>query len=75
MSTSSFLALGDRILVVKSSVDGIGWNNLHRETLESFVERVYTTTMHAYFFSKFIFLRELQDMNFRIQGYINKDFL
>ena len=74
MSTSSSLAPGDRILAVKSSVDGIGWNDLHRETLESFVERVHTTTMHAYSFSKFIFLRELQDMNFRIQEYINKDF-
>ncbi|KAG1167918.1 hypothetical protein G6F70_009331 [Rhizopus microsporus] len=53
------LAPGDRILTVKSSVDGIDWNNLHRETLESFVERVHTTTMHAYSLSKFIFLREL----------------
>jgi hypothetical protein len=74
MGTSSSLAPGDRILAVKSSADGIGWNDLHRETLESFVERVHTTTMHAYSFSKFIFLRELQDINFRIQEYINKDF-
>ena len=74
ISTSSSLAPGDRILAVKSSVDGIGWNDIHCETLESFVECVYTTTMHAYSFSKFIFLRELQDMNFRIQEYINKDF-
>ncbi|PHZ13640.1 uncharacterized protein RHIMIDRAFT_236692 [Rhizopus microsporus ATCC 52813] len=40
MSTSSSLAPGDRILAVKSSVDGIGWNDLYRETLESFVERL-----------------------------------
>ncbi|PHZ15868.1 uncharacterized protein RHIMIDRAFT_233476 [Rhizopus microsporus ATCC 52813] len=39
MSTSSSLALDDRILAVKSSVDDIGWNDLYRETLESFVER------------------------------------
>ncbi|PHZ12603.1 uncharacterized protein RHIMIDRAFT_237523, partial [Rhizopus microsporus ATCC 52813] len=74
MSTSSSLAPGDRILAVKSSVDGIGWNNLYRDTLESFVERVHTITMHAYSFSKFIFLRELQDMDFDIQEYINKNF-
>ncbi|CEG75083.1 hypothetical protein RMATCC62417_10189 [Rhizopus microsporus] len=74
ISTSNSLALGDRILVVKSSVDDIGWNDLHRETLESYVERMHITTMHAYSFSKSIFLRKLQDTNFRIQGYINKDF-
>ncbi|CEG72438.1 hypothetical protein RMATCC62417_07997 [Rhizopus microsporus] len=74
MSTSSSLAPGNRILAVKSSVAGIDGNDLHRETLQSFVERVHVTIMHAYSFSKFIFLRELQDMNFRTQEYINKDF-
>ncbi|ORE10742.1 hypothetical protein BCV72DRAFT_312130 [Rhizopus microsporus var. microsporus] len=74
MSTSSSLAPGDRILAVKFSVDGIGWNDLHHKTLESFVERVHTATMHAYSFSKFIFFRVLQGMNFRIQEYINKIF-
>ena len=74
MSTFISLVLGDRNLVVKSSVDGIGWNDPHRKKLESFVKRVHTTTIHAYSFSKFIFLQELQDMNFRIQEYINKDF-
>ncbi|RCH85234.1 hypothetical protein CU097_002015, partial [Rhizopus azygosporus] len=39
MSTSSSFAPGDRILAVKSSVDGIGWNDLHRGTLQSFVEQ------------------------------------
>ncbi|CEG76128.1 hypothetical protein RMATCC62417_11065 [Rhizopus microsporus] len=66
MSTSSSLAPSDRILAAKSSVDGIGWNDLHRETLESFIERVHTTTMHAYSFSKFIFLRELSRARARL---------
>ncbi|RCH89894.1 hypothetical protein CU097_003249 [Rhizopus azygosporus] len=34
MSTFISLVLGDRNLVVKSSVDGIGWNDPHRKKLE-----------------------------------------
>ncbi|ORE03234.1 hypothetical protein BCV72DRAFT_257900 [Rhizopus microsporus var. microsporus] len=75
ISTSSFLALGDRMLAAKSSVDSINWNDIHREILESLVEHVHTITIHTYSFSKFIFLWKLQDMDFGIQEYINKDFL
>src|SRR3972149_2070782 len=75
MSTSSSLAPGDRILAVKTSADGIGWNDLYRETLESFVERVHTTTMHAYSFSKLIFLRELEDMDLTYKNISTRIFL
>ncbi|KAG1146988.1 hypothetical protein G6F37_004412 [Rhizopus arrhizus] len=73
MSTTGTLASDDRILSVKSSIDGIGWNEEYRERLEEFVNIIHATTTHAYSLSKFIFLYALQDNgNFDIVSYINK---
>lgn len=44
MSTNGALASCDRILSVKSSIDGIGWNEQYRERLKNFVNIVHTTT-------------------------------
>ncbi|KAG1144790.1 hypothetical protein G6F37_006611 [Rhizopus arrhizus] len=68
-------ASGDRILSVKSSIDGTGWNEQYRKRLEKFVNITHTTTTHPYSLSKFIFLCALQyDSNFDIGSYINKEF-
>ncbi|KAI7875279.1 uncharacterized protein EV154DRAFT_430149 [Mucor mucedo] len=45
MSTSSSLAPGNRIISVKSSIDGIGWDPERREMLEE-----YVVTVHKHFF-------------------------
>lgn|SRR6478609_7900993 len=75
MCTTGTLASGDRILSVKSSIDGIDWNEQYRERLEGFVNIIHATTTHAYSMSQFIFLCALQDdPNFDITAYINKVF-
>ncbi|KAI7896401.1 uncharacterized protein EV154DRAFT_547402 [Mucor mucedo] len=75
MSTSSSLAPGDRIISVKSSIDGIGWDPERRERLEEYVVTVHNITTHAYSLSKYIFLRAIQeDENFDIRRCINRDF-
>ncbi|KAG1145270.1 hypothetical protein G6F37_005698 [Rhizopus arrhizus] len=61
MSTTGTLASSDHILFVKSSIDGIGWNEQYRERLEELVNIIHATTTHAYSLSKFIFLCALQD--------------
>jgi hypothetical protein len=61
MSTTGTLASGDHILFVKSSIDGIGWNEQYQERLEEFVNIIHATTTHVYSLSKFIFLCALQD--------------
>jgi hypothetical protein len=74
-STSSSLAPGDRILCVKSSVTGIGWNEIHRRRLENFVETVNLTTTHAYSLLKYIFLHEFEENeDFAIEDFLNKYF-
>ncbi|KAI7873275.1 uncharacterized protein EV154DRAFT_579354, partial [Mucor mucedo] len=40
----------------KSSITGIGWKQSSLTTLHNFVRVVHTTTKHAYYFSKYIFL-------------------
>ncbi|KAG1450752.1 hypothetical protein G6F56_008256 [Rhizopus delemar] len=66
---------GDRIISVKSSITGIGWKEQYLPILEQFVTTVSITTNHAYSFSKFIFLRELDNgTDFDMASYINKDF-
>ncbi|KAI7896240.1 uncharacterized protein EV154DRAFT_435263 [Mucor mucedo] len=75
MSTSSSLAPGNRIMSVKSSIDGIGWDPERRERLEEYVVTVHNITTHAYSLSKYIFLRAIQeDENFDIRQCINCDF-
>ncbi|KAG1135469.1 hypothetical protein G6F37_012803 [Rhizopus arrhizus] len=75
MCTAGTLASGDRILSVKSSIDGIGWNEQYQERLEGFVNIIHPTKTHAYSMSQFIFLCGLQgDPNSDITAYINKEF-
>ncbi|KAG2191980.1 hypothetical protein INT47_011415, partial [Mucor saturninus] len=57
MSTSSSLIPGDRIISVKYSIDGIGWDPERCERLEEYVVTVHDVTTHAYSLSKYIFLR------------------
>jgi hypothetical protein len=45
MSTTGILASGGRILSVKSSINGIGWNEQYRERLETFVNVIHATTV------------------------------
>ncbi|KAG1049652.1 hypothetical protein G6F43_008032 [Rhizopus delemar] len=61
ISVTGTLASGDRILSVKSCIDGIGWNEQCRERLGKFVNIIHATTTHAYSLSKFIFLCAHQD--------------
>ncbi|KAG1463640.1 hypothetical protein G6F46_003649 [Rhizopus delemar] len=71
----NILASGNRILSVKSSNDGIGWNEQYRERSEEFVNTIHATTTHAYSLCKFIFLCAIQDgASFDIASYINKEF-
>ncbi|EIE85795.1 hypothetical protein RO3G_10505 [Rhizopus delemar RA 99-880] len=75
MSTTVTLAFGDRILPIKSVIDGIGWKEQYRKQSEGFINIIYTTTAHAYSSSKFIFLCALQDgVRFDIASYVNKKF-
>ncbi|KAG1457607.1 hypothetical protein G6F56_006577 [Rhizopus delemar] len=75
MSTSGSLTGGDRIISVKSSITGIGWRAQYLPILEQFVTTVSITTNHAYSFSKFTFLHELDNgTDFDMASYINKDF-
>ncbi|KAG1436521.1 hypothetical protein G6F56_013526 [Rhizopus delemar] len=75
MSTSGSLTGGDRIMSVKSCITGIGWRAQYLPILEQFVATVSIITNHAYSFSKFIFLRELDNgTDFDMASYINKDF-
>ncbi|KAI7893160.1 uncharacterized protein EV154DRAFT_159693 [Mucor mucedo] len=69
------LSTKDRIITVKSSITGIGWKQSSLTTLHNFVRVVHTTTKHAYYFSKYIFLNELQaDPQCDLKEYINKEF-
>ncbi|KAG1181426.1 hypothetical protein G6F46_011169 [Rhizopus delemar] len=75
MGTNGTLASCDHILSVKSSIDGIGWNEQYRERLEDFVNIVHTSTTHDCSLSKFVFLCTLQDDDhFDITAYVNKEF-
>ncbi|KAG1290082.1 hypothetical protein G6F66_008950 [Rhizopus arrhizus] len=75
MSTTGALVSDYRILSVKSSINGIGWNEQYRERLEELVNIIHATATHTYSLSKFIFLCALQDDdNFYIAAYINKEF-
>ncbi|KAG0742847.1 hypothetical protein G6F57_010250 [Rhizopus arrhizus] len=72
----NILASGDRILFVKSFIDGIGWNEQYQERSEEIVNIIHATTTHAYPLSKFIFLCAIQDnASFDIASYINKESL
>jgi hypothetical protein len=75
MSTSSAFAPADRILCVKSSVTGIGWNEIHRRQLEDFAETVNLRTSHAYSLLKYIFLHGFEENeDFSIEDFLNKNF-
>ncbi|KAI7897312.1 uncharacterized protein EV154DRAFT_392771, partial [Mucor mucedo] len=54
---------------------GIGWKQSSLTTLHNFVRVIHTTTNHAYYFYKYIFLNELQaDPQCDLKEYINKEF-
>ncbi|KAI9312120.1 hypothetical protein BX666DRAFT_1988992 [Dichotomocladium elegans] len=62
-SVSSIRDVGDRIL------------SEHRERLLEVVDIVHATTVHAFSFSKYIFLNELQtDQDFDIAIFLNSRF-
>ncbi|KAI9310157.1 hypothetical protein BX666DRAFT_2010809 [Dichotomocladium elegans] len=56
-SVSSIRDVGDRILSVKYSIQSIGWREEHRERLLEVVGIAHATTVHAFSFSKYIFLK------------------
>ncbi|KAG1470769.1 hypothetical protein G6F56_002490 [Rhizopus delemar] len=74
MSTSGYLTEGDRIISVNSFSTGIGWRAQYPPILEQLVTIASITTNHAYSFSKFIFLCELDNgTDFDSATYINKN--
>ncbi|KAI9318244.1 hypothetical protein BX666DRAFT_1936478, partial [Dichotomocladium elegans] len=67
--------VGDRILSVKCFIQSIGWREEHRERLLEVVDIAHATTVHAFSFSKYIFLNELQiNQDFDIAIFLNSRF-
>ncbi|KAI9314808.1 hypothetical protein BX666DRAFT_1836812, partial [Dichotomocladium elegans] len=65
----------DRILSVKCSIQSIGWREEYRERLLEVVDIANATTVHAFSFSKYIFLNELQtNQDFDIAIFLNSRF-
>ncbi|KAI9317092.1 hypothetical protein BX666DRAFT_2039516, partial [Dichotomocladium elegans] len=66
---------GDRILSVKCSIQSIGRREEHCERLLEVVDIAHATTVHAFSFSKYIFLNELQtNQNFDFAIFMNSRF-
>lgn len=53
---------GGRIMAVKGSINAIRFREKYMQNLENSVNMVNDTTRHAFNFSKFIFLRELNNL-------------
>ncbi|KAI7879203.1 uncharacterized protein EV154DRAFT_394424, partial [Mucor mucedo] len=64
-----------RIITIKSSITGISCKQPSLTTLHGCFRVVHTATKHAYYFSKYIFLTELQaDPQCDFKEYINNEF-
>ncbi|KAI9480298.1 MAG: hypothetical protein EXX96DRAFT_633642 [Benjaminiella poitrasii] len=75
MSVGSSLAPGDRILIVKCSINSIQWSPEFHQQLDQFINDVNKVTTHAYSFNIYIFLRAfIEYENFYISQYINREF-
>ncbi|GAA5806514.1 hypothetical protein HPULCUR_012049 [Helicostylum pulchrum] len=67
-----------KLVVIKSSITGIGWKDAYKQRLMELVKNVNIIVTHTYFFLKFIFVNELEDDNtdnvFNLEDFINEDF-
>ncbi|GAA5794977.1 hypothetical protein HPULCUR_000327 [Helicostylum pulchrum] len=67
-----------KLVVIKSSITGIGWKDVYKQRLMELVKNVDIFVTHTYFFLKFIFVNELEDDNtdyvFNLEDFINEDF-
>ncbi|GAA5799124.1 hypothetical protein HPULCUR_004533 [Helicostylum pulchrum] len=67
-----------KLVVVKSSITGIGWKDAYKQRLMELVKNVNIIATHTYFFLNFIFVNELEDDNtdnvFNLEDLINEDF-
>ncbi|GAA5800659.1 hypothetical protein HPULCUR_006095 [Helicostylum pulchrum] len=67
-----------KLVVIKSSITGIGWKDAYKQRLMELVKNVNIIVTRTYFFLKFIFVNELEDDNtdnvFNLEDLINEDF-
>ncbi|PHZ12824.1 uncharacterized protein RHIMIDRAFT_283552 [Rhizopus microsporus ATCC 52813] len=64
-----------RITTIKTSLNGIGWKENYRATLNEFVCSVNDLVTHGFAFAKFIFLKEFnKDGEFDFNKYVTKAF-
>ncbi|ORE21399.1 hypothetical protein BCV71DRAFT_165824, partial [Rhizopus microsporus] len=64
-----------RITTIKTSLNGIGWKEDYRATLNEFVCSVNDLVAHGFAFAKFIFLKEFnKDGEFDFNKYVTKAF-
>ena len=64
-----------KIITVKSSIAGIGWEPQYIPLLKTLVANVHTLVSHTFSFLKYIFIHELENNPaFPLKNFINVDF-